>query len=189
MTRQICNGWRADDLIAAQVLSEKTGRIAAQLRQFRTHISRTHERFTNEHGLDAGLALKPATPLDTVLPYLDRLDLVLTMTVEPGFGGQAFDDQVLPKVAAASRARKGGTSGSDGDRELTERGRSRENRPRALGRRVRQVDGRVRAPGSPALRHRPERGVVGWKGVGLPEGAERTRAFRRSARAARAGRS
>jgi ribulose-phosphate 3-epimerase len=55
-------------------------------------------------GLDAGLALKPATPLDTVLPYLDRLDLVLTMTVEPGFGGQAFDDQVLPKVAAASRA-------------------------------------------------------------------------------------
>ena len=57
-----------------------------------------------EHGLDAGLAVKPGTPLEAVLPYLDRLDLVLTMTVEPGFGGQAFDDSVLPKIAAAHRA-------------------------------------------------------------------------------------
>jgi ribulose-phosphate 3-epimerase len=57
-----------------------------------------------EHGLDAGLAVKPGTPLEELLPYLDRLDLVLTMTVEPGFGGQAFDDSVLPKVAAAHRA-------------------------------------------------------------------------------------
>jgi ribulose-phosphate 3-epimerase len=56
------------------------------------------------HGLDAGLALKPATPLEDVLPYLDRLDLVLAMTVEPGFGGQAFDDRVLPKISAARRA-------------------------------------------------------------------------------------
>jgi ribulose-phosphate 3-epimerase len=55
-------------------------------------------------GLDTGLAVKPGTPLDTVLPFLDRLDLVLTMTVEPGFGGQAFDDRVLPKIAAARRA-------------------------------------------------------------------------------------
>jgi ribulose-phosphate 3-epimerase len=56
------------------------------------------------HGLDAGLALKPGTRLDTVLPYLDRLDLVLPMTVEPGFGGQAFDHRVLPRIAAARRA-------------------------------------------------------------------------------------
>jgi ribulose-phosphate 3-epimerase len=55
-------------------------------------------------GLDVGLALKPGTPLERVLPYLDTLDLVLPMTVEPGFGGQAFDDQVLPKIAAAHRA-------------------------------------------------------------------------------------
>ena len=57
-----------------------------------------------EHGLDAGLAVRPGTPLEELLPYLDRLDLVLAMTVEPGFGGQAFDDSVLPKVAAAHRA-------------------------------------------------------------------------------------
>ena len=55
-------------------------------------------------GLDVGLALKPGTPLERVLPYLDTLDLVLPMTVEPGFGGQAFDDRVLPKIAAARRA-------------------------------------------------------------------------------------
>ena len=57
-----------------------------------------------DHGLDVGLALKPATPLEAVLPYLDTIDLVLPMTVEPGFGGQAFDDRVLPKIAGARRA-------------------------------------------------------------------------------------
>jgi ribulose-phosphate 3-epimerase len=56
------------------------------------------------HGMDVGLALKPGTPLDAVLPHLDRIDLVLPMTVEPGFGGQAFDAGVLPKIAAARQA-------------------------------------------------------------------------------------
>ncbi|HEY8557488.1 MAG TPA: ribulose-phosphate 3-epimerase, partial [Actinomycetes bacterium] len=48
-------------------------------------------RAAARHGLEAGLALKPGTPLEQVLPYLDTLDLVVPMTVEPGFGGQAFD--------------------------------------------------------------------------------------------------
>jgi ribulose-phosphate 3-epimerase len=56
------------------------------------------------HGMDVGLAVKPGTPLDAVLPHLDRIDLVLPMTVEPGFGGQAFDAGVLPKIAAARQA-------------------------------------------------------------------------------------
>jgi ribulose-phosphate 3-epimerase len=56
------------------------------------------------HGMDVGLAVKPGTPLDAVLPHLDRLDLILPMTVEPGFGGQDFDAGVLPKIAAARRA-------------------------------------------------------------------------------------
>jgi ribulose-phosphate 3-epimerase len=55
-------------------------------------------------GMAAGLALRPGTPLSTVLPHLDTVDLVLPMTVEPGFGGQAFDDGVLPKIAAARNA-------------------------------------------------------------------------------------
>jgi ribulose-phosphate 3-epimerase len=55
-------------------------------------------------GMAAGLALRPGTPLSTVLPHLGTVDLVLPMTVEPGFGGQAFDDGVLPKIAAARDA-------------------------------------------------------------------------------------
>jgi ribulose-phosphate 3-epimerase len=55
-------------------------------------------------GMDVGLAVKPGTPLDAVLPHLDRLDLILPMTVEPGFGGQEFDAGVLPKIAAARQA-------------------------------------------------------------------------------------
>jgi ribulose-phosphate 3-epimerase len=56
------------------------------------------------HGFDVGLALRPATPLAAALPWLDRVDLLLPMTVEPGFGGQAFRPEVVPKIAAARRA-------------------------------------------------------------------------------------
>jgi ribulose-phosphate 3-epimerase len=55
-------------------------------------------------GMAPGLALKPGTPLEAVLPHLDAVDLVLPMTVEPGFGGQAFEDGVLPKITAARHA-------------------------------------------------------------------------------------
>jgi len=48
----------------------------------------------------AALCLKPAMPAETVLPYLERLDMVLVMTVEPGFGGQAFMAEMLPKIKA-----------------------------------------------------------------------------------------
>ncbi len=52
-------------------------------------------------GLKAGLALRPRTPLSRVLPLLRQLDLILIMTVEPGFGGQAFMPEMLPKVRSA----------------------------------------------------------------------------------------
>ena len=48
-------------------------------------------------GIKAGLVLKPKTPAEAVFPYLDRLDLVLVMTVEPGFGGQSFMADMMPK--------------------------------------------------------------------------------------------
>ncbi|MDR0883051.1 MAG: ribulose-phosphate 3-epimerase [Oscillospiraceae bacterium] len=51
-------------------------------------------------GLKAALSLKPGTPVETLFPYLDQLDMVLVMTVEPGFGGQKFMDDQLPKIAA-----------------------------------------------------------------------------------------
>ena len=49
-------------------------------------------------GLRAGLALNPDTPFEAVEPYLDQIDLVLCMTVFPGFGGQGFIAEVMPKV-------------------------------------------------------------------------------------------
>jgi ribulose-phosphate 3-epimerase len=55
-------------------------------------------------GLRVGLAANPDTPFEAVEPYLDRVDLVLCMTVFPGFGGQAFMAEVLPKVDAVRRA-------------------------------------------------------------------------------------
>lgn len=56
-------------------------------------------------GCRVGLSLKPATPVEAVLPYLDAVDLVLVMSVEPGFGGQAFMPQALPKLQALRAAR------------------------------------------------------------------------------------
>ena len=50
-------------------------------------------------GLKAGISLKPKTPADEILPYLDEVDLVLVMTVEPGFGGQALIPDCLDKIA------------------------------------------------------------------------------------------
>ena len=52
------------------------------------------------HGLKPGLALCPKTPISTVTPYLSDVDLVLPMSVEPGFGGQPFQQNTLKKVAA-----------------------------------------------------------------------------------------
>ena len=52
-----------------------------------------------DSGARAGLALNPPTPLDSVLPYLEYCDLVLVMSVMPGFGGQAFDPVALEKIA------------------------------------------------------------------------------------------
>jgi ribulose-phosphate 3-epimerase len=50
-----------------------------------------------------GLVLNPPTPVDTVLPYLDQIDLLLVMSVNPGWGGQPFIPEVLDKVAAARK--------------------------------------------------------------------------------------
>jgi len=55
-------------------------------------------------GARAGLALKPATPLEPYVDLLPELDLLLVMTVEPGFGGQSFLDVVLPKLRRCRQA-------------------------------------------------------------------------------------
>ena len=49
-------------------------------------------------GKKAAVAVKPKTDIDVVLPFLDRLSMVLVMTVEPGFGGQSFMEETMPKI-------------------------------------------------------------------------------------------
>jgi ribulose-phosphate 3-epimerase len=56
-------------------------------------------------GCRAGICLKPGTPAAAVEPFLDQVDLVLVMTVEPGFGGQEFREDVLPKIGELDRWR------------------------------------------------------------------------------------
>lgn len=63
----------------------------------------THIR---QAGRSAGLALNPHTPFEDVIPYLEKIDLLLVMTVVPGFGGQSFMPETLPKIAAAAALRQ-----------------------------------------------------------------------------------
>lgn len=72
------------DLIT--IHEEATERVDAALQQIRDAGART------------GISIKPATPVDRIVPYLPQLDLVLIMSVEPGFGGQTFIDGSLDKV-------------------------------------------------------------------------------------------
>ncbi|MBN1942162.1 MAG: ribulose-phosphate 3-epimerase [Phycisphaerae bacterium] len=51
-------------------------------------------------GLGVGVTVKPATPAEAIAPVADLIDLVLVMTVEPGFGGQSFMETMLPKIEA-----------------------------------------------------------------------------------------
>ncbi|ALU39918.1 ribulose phosphate epimerase [Kocuria flava] len=60
------------------------------------------------HGARAGMALRPATPVEPYLDLLPELDMLLVMTVEPGFGGQAFLEVTLPKIRRAAEAIRAG---------------------------------------------------------------------------------
>ncbi len=64
------------------------------------HLHRTLAAI-RELGVRAGVSLNPSTPIDVVQHVLDQMDLLLVMTVNPGFGGQRFIDAMVPKIAAA----------------------------------------------------------------------------------------
>jgi ribulose-phosphate 3-epimerase len=66
------------------------------------HVDRTLQ-LIRERGCKSGLVFNPATPLDWLDHVLDKVDLVLLMSVNPGFGGQQFIESVLPKIAAVER--------------------------------------------------------------------------------------
>ncbi|MCU0794858.1 MAG: ribulose-phosphate 3-epimerase [Akkermansiaceae bacterium] len=84
--------------------------IAAGSDLITVHVEADHDvaetlRRIRAAGLQAGLAINPATPFEAAEPYLGEIDLLLCMTVVPGFGGQAFMPEVLPKIEAAAAAR------------------------------------------------------------------------------------
>ena len=56
-----------------------------------------------ENGKKVGLSIKPSTPVEYILPYLDKIDMVLVMTVNPGFGGQKFISPMLDKISALKK--------------------------------------------------------------------------------------
>ena len=62
----------------------------------------THEALRRIHakGKKAGIVLKPKTPASAVLPFINEVEMILVMTVEPGFGGQKFMADMMPKVTA-----------------------------------------------------------------------------------------
>src|SRR6185437_9648324 len=66
------------------------------------HVDRTID-LIHDHGCRAGLVFNPATPLDWLMHTLDKLDLVLIMSVNPGFGGQSFIPHALEKLRAARK--------------------------------------------------------------------------------------
>jgi len=77
------------------------------------HVEADHDvaktlRRIRDVGLQAGLALNPATPIEKVVPFFDQIDLLLCMTVVPGFGGQAFMSEVLEKISTAAALRAQG---------------------------------------------------------------------------------
>ncbi len=63
------------------------------------HVDRTLQ-LIHDNGCKAGLAFNPATPLEYIEHVIDKLDLILIMSVNPGFGGQSFIPQALKKIAA-----------------------------------------------------------------------------------------
>lgn len=86
--------------------------IKAGADRITVHVEADHDvsatlKSIREAGLKCGLALNPATPFEDVVPYLDQIDLLLVMTVVPGFGGQSFmEKETMPKVAAAKEFRE-----------------------------------------------------------------------------------
>jgi ribulose-phosphate 3-epimerase len=89
-------------------------RFAKHVQNITVHVEAKHDvaqtlAGIREAGCTCGLSLRPHTPFAAVEPYLDRIDVLLVMTVEPGFGGQPFMTEMLPKIgtATALRAERG----------------------------------------------------------------------------------
>ena len=99
--------------VDAHLMIEQADRWAPQYAEIGCAVVTSHVEATaapfrlvaelHRLGAGAGLALRPATPLSAIESVLGQIDLLLLMTVEPGFGGQSFIEAMLPKIAQARR--------------------------------------------------------------------------------------
>lgn len=92
----------------------KAGASTVTVHREALHDPRTAMGAIRALGVRCGMALKPKTPADTLLPYLDCLDHILIMTVEPGFGGQEFMPEEMEKITVLRRAGFTGDVAVDG---------------------------------------------------------------------------
>ncbi len=88
-------------------------RYVKSARNITVHVEAQHDVSATLAAIRAadctcGLSLKPGTPIEQVKPFYGQIDLLLIMTVEPGFGGQSFMTDMLPKIASAHAARERG---------------------------------------------------------------------------------
>ncbi|XP_071826407.1 ribulose-phosphate 3-epimerase-like [Apostichopus japonicus] len=73
--------------------------------QYTFHIEATDKpaetiKKIKDAGMKVGIGVKPKTPVESVFPFVEEVDMILIMTVEPGFGGQSFMEDMMPKVQA-----------------------------------------------------------------------------------------
>jgi ribulose-phosphate 3-epimerase len=87
------------DRLAVNYASDKTASITVHYEACQD--PRATLRSIRAKGKRAGLAIKPSTPIEVVEDLLDDIDMILVMTVEPGFGGQSFMESMMPKVVKA----------------------------------------------------------------------------------------
>eukprot|EP00095_Tigriopus_kingsejongensis_P007569 maker-scaffold369_size193746-snap-gene-0.36 protein:Tk07569 transcript:maker-scaffold369_size193746-snap-gene-0.36-mRNA-1 annotation:"ribulose-phosphate 3-epimerase" len=90
-------------LLLHRVVQWVTGMMEAGANQYTFHIEATDTpielcRQIKESGMKVGIALKPKTSVDTVADLIEQADMILIMTVEPGFGGQSFMEDMMEKV-------------------------------------------------------------------------------------------
>lgn len=94
-------------MIAAPLkYAERFAKAGADIITFHIESSDDPEKVINvikNSGVKAGLSLKPNTPFEKAIPFLDKIDMLLIMTVEPGFGGQSYITEMTGKIRQAKK--------------------------------------------------------------------------------------